>query len=110
MLRSGLTFGSRSVRFRASAQRLTVSRFYSPLRPSILCGMKVQDFGAGHFSRKQNEIGAGKCNGQLLADFSLLDLLVVVVSPPDAPLLEVVVEDSDDFSEADTAAGAAPAP
>ena len=52
----------------------------------------------------------GKCEDQLLADFSLLDLLVVVVSPPGAPLFEVVVEDSEDFSDADGAAGAAAAP
>ena len=48
--------------------------------------------------------------GQLLEDFSLLDLLVVVVSPPGAALFEVVVEDSEDFSEAEGAAGAAAAP
>jgi hypothetical protein len=52
----------------------------------------------------------GKRGGQLLADFSLLDLLVVVVSPLGAPLFEVVVEDSEDFSDADGAAGAAAGP
>jgi hypothetical protein len=36
--------------------------------------------------------------------------LVVVVSPPGAALFEVVVEDSEDFSEAEGAAGAAAAP
>ena len=46
----------------------------------------------------------------MLADFSLLDLLVVVVSPLGAPLFEVVVEDSEDFSDADGAAGAAAGP
>jgi hypothetical protein len=48
--------------------------------------------------------------GQLLEVFSLLDLLVVVVSPPGAPLLEVVVEDSEVFSDAAGAAGADGAP
>ena len=42
-----------------------------------------------------------------MEDFSLLDLLVVVVSPPGALLFdEVVVEDSEDLSAADGAAGA----
>jgi hypothetical protein len=40
----------------------------------------------------------------------VLDLLVVVVSPPGAALFEVVVEDSEDFSDATAAAGAAGAP
>jgi hypothetical protein len=45
-----------------------------------------------------------------LDDFSVLDLLVVVVSPGAPPFDEVVVEDSEDFSDAAAAAGAAGAP
>ena len=43
---------------------------------------------------------------QLPEVFSLLDLLVVVVSPPGALLFDEVVEDSEDFSDADGADGA----
>lgn len=60
-------------------------------------------------ANKTREKGPGHA-AQLLADFSVLDLLVVVVSPPGAALFDVVVVDSEDFSETDGAAGAAAAP